>query len=293
MADTEEQVEIDEGAAEASSVVEDAPGYDWGDLAEHDLVKRHAGDPAKIVQSFESLQKEFHARNQQPAEPEVEEEPWSPLQGAPAPANVDPEFYGRVEQNYRMDPVGTFRELVQGGPEYMAYTALVYEALEAQIGKFQTQQLYVSIQREIDSEAQQEAFDAKLQEAMGQLQPVSQHVQMQIADVAIAAARQEAPDFDDFMQRIVDAIAKNPAYVADVRGDSAATTERMLQMRDMFWAADQRKALTESTAEPKPAAKPTARRGVLAGSNAERPSDQSDREEMLRASMKLRPRTAG
>lgn len=292
MAD-DDTFEVDDGAVEAPVAVDDAPeapSYDWGDLAEHDLVKRHAGDPAKIVQSFEALNKEFHARNQAPAEPEAPEEPWVPFGDTPAPANVDPVFYGKVEQNYRMDPVGTFRELIQGGSEYSAYTALVYEALEGQIGKFQTQQLYQQIERESYETTVEDRIQQALKEFQGQVTPAMQHVQMQIADVAIAAAKQQAPDFDEFMPRIVDAIAKNPAYIADVRGDADATTERMLQMRDMFWAADQRVAANK----PKPTeapAKPTARRGVIGANSADRP-DTTDREQMLRDSMKLTPRAS-
>lgn len=292
MAEIDEAAVDDTPAVDTPDVEPEAPAYDWGDYKDEPWAQRYADPKALYEGKLEGDQtvtrqaQELADYKAKLAEYEATpEEPWTPLQGTQAPANVDPVFYGKVEQNYRLDPVGTFRELVQGGAEYASYASLVYEALEGQLGKFQTQQLYLQIQQEQYEASTEERIAQAIAEFQSTVQPVSQHVQMQIADVAIQAAKQAAPDFDDYIARISEAIAKNPAYIADVRGDSAATTERMLQMRDMFWAADQRTALTAKPQTPAAPVKPTARRGVIGRNDASRPED-SDREQQLRDSMR-------
>lgn len=156
--------------------------------------------------------------------------------------------------------------------------------------EFEAQRLYQQILQEQQEAKWQTMLEEKVNEAFGQVKPISQHVALSMANAGVDLARVAAPDFEEYMPRITEAenalLARSEgkqSYFADVRDDPQAMAERLVLMRDQFWAADQRVAASA----PKPAAtaKPTARRGVIGANSSERP-DASDRETMLRESMK-------
>lgn len=284
MADEDDLTTTDEGAAEAPSVVADAPetpGFDWGELAEHDLVKRHSGDPTKIVQSFEALQREFHARNQPQAEPEAgsEEQAWEPGQDWQAPANIDPAFYARVAANYQVDPVGTLRELVAGGDEYAVYAEKVYEALEEQVGKFRALNIYNGLLREqwqTDTEAQ---FSARFDE---QVAPLQQEATYSRVDAGIALAKGVLGDeawgkFEPYLRQVTDPARGGQPFPPHVIADPELTKATLLQLRDWQLFQEQ-KALDAASNTPAPT--PTvSRRGAeatLSASSAGRPEDEDE-----------------
>lgn len=292
----EDTTTVDEGAAEAPSVVQDAPaeptGWDgWGDLAEDELVKRHSGDPIKMAQSYKALTQEFHQRGweerngvQQTAAPEVPEEPWQPLQDVQAPAGLDPVFYGKVAANYQVDPVGTFRELVQGGDEYAAYAEQVYEALEQSIGKFRTQQIYGQILRE---QAAAEMEDKLAERVSAEVTPLANAAALGKVDAGIELAKGVIGDeawakFVPYLSSLV-----GPEGLPEhIRQDPAKVRDTLVELQQWQIFREQQ-ALNAAAASPTTTPIP-ARAGAqatLSGNTASRPEEQ-DYAERVKASLK-------
>jgi hypothetical protein len=250
-----------------------APAFDgWGDLADDDIVKRHGGDPVKMAQSFKELQREFHARNQPAAVEPEPEAPWEPLQGVQPPANVDPVFYGKVEQSYLMDPVGTFRELVAGGEEYAVYAGYVYDALKNQVGEFRAQ----SILAQIQSEQQQAAIEEMLAERVdARVTPITNDALVSKVDAGIDLAKAQIGEeawakFLPYLQSVIpaegfpDHIKNSPTIVRD--------TLIELQQWQVF---REQQAINAAAADPNPKPTPT-RRGAeatLSGNTTSRPEE--------------------
>lgn len=287
MADEETTPTVDEGAAEAPSVVQDAPGFDWGEYADNDIVKRHGGDPTKILQSHESLQREFHARNQAPPDPAAEPEvPWEPLQGVSAPAGVDPVFYARVEQSYRMDPVGTFRELLAGGDEYTVYAEEVYAALEGSIGKLRTAQLFNQIQAEQQSAQYEQMLQEQVEE---RVTPLQNEATFSKVDSGIALAKGVMGDeawakFEPYLRDITDPAKGGGPMPPHVVNDPALMRDTLLKLQQ--WQLFNEQAALDAAATAPPATAPPARRGAqsaLSGNTASRPEDETEAQRIKRS----------
>jgi hypothetical protein len=286
VSETEDTTTIDEGAAEAPSVVQETPTYDWGEHAEHDLVKRHGGDPAKILQSFESLQRELHnreyqARQQPAAEPEPETQ-WQPGQDWQAPGNVDPVFYGRVASNYQIDPVGTFAELIAGGDEYAAYTEHVYNALKEQVGEWRALNIYQQILRDQDRAEYQQSLQEQVAE---QVTPLQQEAQIAKIDAGLELVKatipkENWPKFEAYLSSIIPPEGIPAEYRADPR-----VTQAYLQQVYDYWEYTEQKALN-AAAEGTPPTPVPARRGAqsaLNGNTASRPEDETEAQRIKRS----------
>lgn len=282
MADEEPTTTVDEGAAEAPSVVQDAPGFDWGDLAEDDLVKRHGGDPIKMAQSYRALTQEFHARNQQP-EPAAEPEPaWEPLQDTPLPANVDQVYLGKVGAAFQLDPVGTLAELVAGGDDYAQYAGLVYDALKESVGDFRAMAIY----QQILLQQQDSQYEARLEEQLAErVTPLQNEATLAKIDAGLELVKAGIPDenwpkFTAYLGTVI----PPEGIPAQYRADPQVLKAYLQQVYD-FWEYQQQKAL-DATAAGTPTPAVPARRGAqsaLSGNTASRPEDETEAQRIKRS----------
>jgi hypothetical protein len=261
----------------------EAPTYDWGEHAEHDLVKRHGGDPAKILQSFESLQREFHARNAQPApEPEPDPEPYEPLQGYQVPAGVDQEFLGRVGSAFQLDPVGTLAELVAGGDGYVQYASMVYDALEESVGKFRAQTIYQQILRDQQNAEWQSQLEAQVAE---QVTPLQQEATLAKIDAGLelvqaGVPKENWPKFEAYLASVIP-----PEGIPAKFRENPQVLKAYLQQVYDYWEYTEQKALN-AAAEGTPPAPVPARRGAqsaLNGNTASRPEDETEAQRIKRS----------
>lgn len=143
-----------------------------------------------------------------------------------------------------------------------------------------------------------QSYEESLAERLG---PTLAHATMQMSDAAVAQARSQAPDFDQYEERIEQMVdparGGNPALIVDVMGDVQASADRLLQLRDLLWAQDERQKQLQAgqapTATPEDAPRARPRQATISNGSAPRPSNEQEAyAAQVKASMKgVRART--
>lgn len=236
-------------------------GYDWGDQAETDYAKRFPGGPSemyrsinegtKVVTQLSAAEQRAAELEEQLAEIEAERaaEPWrDPLESLPA--DVLPEAtVKRLEAVFARDPVQAWELAKEAAPGYGDVVQnMVMQAWLARdpIGAMR------HFQNEMWNPVLDERFQSMEDVLAERLGPMVSHSIDEINNAAIMLSRNLAPDIGAYEDRIGQAIVANPALLSDVSGNVQASAERLVQMRDMLWAAEQRVAANGKKEEVDP-----------------------------------------
>lgn len=214
--------------------------------------------------------------------------PWQDPLAGNLPQQLDPALAGRLEMMFARDPQGAYElaaEATPGyGPELQNRVMAAWMATDpvSAMGYFLTQQITPMFD---------ERFQSYEEQLAARLGPTLAHATTQMSDAAIATARSQAPDFGTYETRIEQMLEANPALIIDVMGNVAASADRLLQLRDLLWAQDERQKQLQAglpataTAEEAPRARP--RQATIGNGSAPRPSGSDEEYAALaKASMK-------
>lgn len=279
----------DQGGAPAEGVDDrTGGGWDWGEQADQEYAKRFPGGPSDMWKSInEGTQKitQLSASEQRAAELEAElegfrqaeeersqqwEDPLSQL-----PNGVDDATMARLVAMFQHDPAGAYDLARSATPGYGS--VLENQMLGAWMAKDPAGAMRHLIGAEISPVLDErfQSFEEILDQRLG---PALSHTTQEISRSMVLLSRTMAPDIGEYEGRIEAAIIANPALLGDVVDDAQKGAERLVQLRDMIWAADQRAAAGKPPVEgpkPGPAAR-TARQATIGRSDEPPPSRVDD-----------------
>lgn len=255
----------DEGGGGAPVVeegVDDRSGgaFDWGEQASEEYAKRFPGGPQEMwkaigqgtqkitqltqaEQRAQELEAELEEFRAQAAEREGQWE--DPL--AQLPTGVDEATMAKLVAVFQTDPARAFDMAAQAAPGYgpglqnQMFTAWLSRDPIAAMDHLVNSRISPVLDERFQS------FEDQLSDRLG---PTLAHSVEQMSTAAVLTSRTMAPDITQYEDRIEAAILGNPALIADVIGNVQQSAERLVQLRDMIWAADQRAAATKQAAPP-------------------------------------------
>lgn len=284
----------DQGGAPAEGVDDrTGGGWDWGEQADQEFAKRFPAGPEAMWKAInEGTQKitTLSAAEQRAQELEAEieelraaeeergqqwEDPLSQL-----PNGVDEATMARLVAMFQHDPAGAYDLARSATPGYGS--VLENQMLGAWMAKDPAAAMRHMIGAEISPVLDErfQSFEEILDQRLG---PALSHTTQEISRSMVLLSRSMAPDIGEYEARIEAAILANPALIADVADDAQKGAERLLQLRDMIWAADQRAEAAKAAAggDPKPTPTPgpaprTTRQATLSRSDEPPPARVDD-----------------
>lgn len=213
------------------------------------------------------------------------------------PNGVDEQTQNRLVAMFQHDPAGAFDLAREAAPGYgpQLQNDIMQAWLQRDPVAAMNHLLVSSVSPILD-----ERFQSFEDQLVAQLGPTLAHSTEQMSAAAVELAYSQAPDMADYQDRIEAMILENPALIADAIGNTKKSSERLLQMRDLLWAQDERARVAagaKPSEEPaKTAEKPLparARQAVIAASDATAP-DLVDDDYAKRMSLKgVRGRNRG
>lgn len=239
------------GGGGAPPVVEEGVdgGYDWGEQADTDYAKRFPGGPSEMYRSInEGTQKitQLSAAEQRAKDLEEEleairaeqaEQPWQdPIAALPSGV-VEEGTRLRLEAVFAENPAQAFKLAQDAAPGYGS--ALQTIVMQAWLARDPVSAMTHLLNEKLEPVLAErfQSFEEMMTERLG---PTVSHSIDQMNAAAIMHSRALAPDILDFEPRIEALITAKPGLFGDVAGDVEASAERLVQLRDMLWAADER-----------------------------------------------------
>jgi hypothetical protein len=219
-------------------------------------------DEQAMWQGFRSAEAELTRTKQEAAEyrrqleqlqqqEQEYDEPVDPLQALPI--GISDELYDRIVASAQHDLPGTAKHIVENLEEFRRAYGPGMDEIAGQLMQGWAQRDYFAATR-FQREQDRAAILAELRQEQQQVvAPLTKAQTDQWVKQAHDLAGQKAPDLDEFKGQISQVVQANPQWLAGTYGRPDLMAERILQIRDLLWAAREREKLTQAAA-PQPAA---------------------------------------